>query len=106
MLFYIVLGCCLDGISMVVPTIGVPLPTIQRAGIDTLWFGIFIVLVVQMARITPPVGFNLFVLRGMTRREISRIAKATPPFFPMIATVGLIYAFSQLVTFLPQHMRV
>ncbi len=106
MLFYIVLGCFLDGISMVVLTIGVLLPTIQKAGIDTLWFGIFVVLVVEMAQITPPVGFNLFVLQGMTRREIGWIAKVTLPFFfLMIAAVGLIYAFPQLVTFLPQQMR-
>ena len=106
MLFYIVLGCFLDGISMVVLTIGVLLPTIQKAGIDTLWFGIFIVLVVEMAQITPPVGFNLFVLQGMTKREIGWIAKVTLPFFfLMIAAVGLIYAFPQLVTFLPQQMR-
>ena len=106
MLFYIVLGCFLDGISMVVLTIGVLLPTIQKAGIDTLWFGIFVVLVVEMAQITPPVGFNLFVLQGMTRREIGWIARVTLPFFfLMIAAVGLIYVFPGLVTFLPQHMR-
>jgi C4-dicarboxylate transporter DctM subunit len=64
--FYIVLGCFLDGISMVVLTMGVLLPTVQAAGIDLIWFGIFIVLVVEMAQITPPVGFNLFVLQGMT----------------------------------------
>ena len=62
------LGCFLDGISMVVLTMGVILPTVEKAGIDLLWFGIFIVLVVEMAQITPPVGFNLFVLQGMTRQ--------------------------------------
>ena len=106
MVFYVVLGCFLDGISMVVLTMGVILPTIQKAGIDPLWFGIFIVLVVEMAQITPPVGFNLFVLQGMTGREIGWIAKVTLPFFfLMIAAVGLIYAFPQIVTFLPQQMR-
>ncbi len=104
--FYIVLGCFLDGISMVVLTMGVILPTIQKAGIDTLWFGIFIVLVVEMAQITPPVGFNLFVLQGMTGREIGWIARVTLPFFYlMIAALGLIYAFPQIVTWLPQQMR-
>ena len=67
MLFYIVLGCFLDGISMVVLTMAVVLPTLRMAGIDLLWFGIFIVLVVEMAQVTPPVGFNLFVLQGMTQ---------------------------------------
>jgi len=106
MVFYVVLGCFLDGISMVVLTMGVILPTIQKAGIDPLWFGIFIVLVVEMAQITPPVGFNLFVLQGMTRREIGWIARVTLPFFLlMIAAVGLIYLLPELVTFLPSQMR-
>ena len=106
MLFYILLGCFLDGISMVVLTMGVILPTIQKAGIDPLWFGIFIVLVVEMAQITPPVGFNLFVLQGMTGRQIGWIAKvALPFFFLMMAAVALIYVFPQIVTFLPQQMR-
>jgi C4-dicarboxylate transporter, DctM subunit len=106
MVFYVILGCFLDGISMVVLTMGVILPTIQKAGIDPLWFGIFIVLVVEMAQITPPVGFNLFVLQGMTGREIGWIAKVTLPFFfLMIAAVALIYVFPQIVTFLPQQMR-
>lgn len=106
MVFYIILGCFLDGISMVVLTMGVILPTVQKAGIDLLWFGIFIVLVVEMAQITPPVGFNLFVLQGMTRREIGWIARVTLPFFfLMIAAVGLVYAFPEIVTWLPQQMR-
>lgn len=106
MLFYIVLGCFLDGISMVVLTMGVILPTIQKAGIDPLWFGIFIVLVVEMAQITPPVGFNLFVLQGMTNREIGWIARVTLPFFfVMIVAVALIWFFPQIVTFLPEQMR-
>jgi tripartite ATP-independent transporter DctM subunit len=106
MLFYVVLGCFLDGISMVVLTMGVILPTVQKAGIDPIWFGIFIVLVVEMAQITPPVGFNLFVLQGMTKREIGWIAKVTLPFFfLMIAAVALIYFFPQIVTFLPQQMK-
>jgi tripartite ATP-independent transporter DctM subunit len=106
MLFYIVLGCFLDGISMVVLTMGVILPTVQKAGIDLIWFGIFIVLVVEMAQITPPVGFNLFVLQGMTKRDIGWIARVTLPFFfLMIAAVGLIYVFPEIVTWLPQQMR-
>ncbi len=105
-LFYILLGCFLDGISMVVLTMGVILPTVLKAGIDPLWFGIFIVLVVEMAQITPPVGFNLFVLQGMTRREIGWIARVTLPFFfLMVAAVTLIYVFPQIVSFLPQQMR-
>jgi C4-dicarboxylate transporter, DctM subunit len=106
MVFYIILGCFLDGISMVVLTMGVLLPTIQKAGIDLVWFGIFIVLVVEMAQITPPVGFNLFVLQGMTKKEITWIARAALPlFFLMVAAVALIYFFPGLVTWLPDRMR-
>jgi len=105
-LFYIVLGCFLDGISMVVLTMGVILPTVVKAGIDPLWFGIFVVLVVEMAQITPPVGFNLFVLQGMTQREIGWIARVTLPFFfLMVLAVSLIYLFPQIVTYLPAQMR-
>jgi tripartite ATP-independent transporter DctM subunit len=105
MAFYIVLGCFLDGISMVVLTMGVLLPTVQKAGIDLIWFGIFIVLVVEMAQITPPVGFNLFVLQGMTKKQITWIAKHTlPMFYLMIAAVLLTYFFPALVTWLPQQM--
>jgi tripartite ATP-independent transporter DctM subunit len=105
-LFYIVLGCFLDGISMVVLTMGVVLPTVEKAGIDLLWFGIFVVLVVEMAQITPPVGFNLFVLQGMTGRQITWIAKhALPMFFLMCVAVLAIWFFPQLVTVLPGRMK-
>jgi tripartite ATP-independent transporter DctM subunit len=104
--FYVVLGCFLDGISMVVLTMGVIMPTVQKAGIDPLWFGIFIVLVVEMAQITPPVGFNLFVLQGMTGRDLLWIAKATlPMFFLMVVAVLLIYFFPGIVTWMPQQMK-
>src|SRR6266571_1008611 len=107
MVFYIILGCFLDGISMVVLTMGVILPTIAKAGIDLLWFGIFIVLVVEMAQITPPVGFNLFMLQGMTGKQLTWIAKqALPMLYLIIAATLLIYLFPQLVTFLPQQMRI
>ncbi len=103
--FYIILGCFLDGISMVVLTMGVILPTVEKAGIDLLWFGIFIVLVVEMAQITPPVGFNLFVLQGMTGKQITWIARNTlPMFFLMCAAVLLIWYVPGLITWLPQKM--
>jgi tripartite ATP-independent transporter DctM subunit len=105
MIFYIILGCFLDGISMVVLTMGVILPTIVKAGIDLVWFGIFIVLVVEMAQVTPPVGFNLFVLQGMTKREITWIARVSMPlFFLMVVAVGLVYFFPGLVSWLPSRM--
>ncbi len=103
--FFIVLGCFLDGISIVVLTMGVLLPTIEKAGIDPVWFGIFVVLVVEMAQITPPVGFNLFVLQGMTQKEISYLAKhSVPMFLLMVLAVLLIYFVPSIVTWLPQQM--
>jgi tripartite ATP-independent transporter DctM subunit len=103
--FYIILGCFLDGISMVVLTMGVLMPTIQAAGIDLIWFGIFVVLVVEMAQITPPVGFNLFVMQGMTGRHLLWIARVTlPMFLMMVVAVALVYAFPAIVTWLPKQM--
>ncbi|MFP5466276.1 MAG: TRAP transporter large permease [Gammaproteobacteria bacterium] len=104
-LFYILLGCFLDGISMIVLTMGVILPTITAAGIDLIWFGIFVVIVVEMAQITPPVGFNLFVLQGMTRREITWIARVCAPYFGlMVLALLLLWWFPGLVTWLPSRM--
>jgi C4-dicarboxylate transporter, DctM subunit len=105
MVFFIVLGCFLDGISMVVLTMAVLLPTVQKAGLDLIWFGIFVVLVVEMAQITPPVGFNLFVLQGLTKRDLTWIARtAMPLFFVMVAAVMLVYFVPGLVLWLPSHM--
>ena len=104
--FFIVLGCFLDGISMVVLTIAVLLPTVEAAGFDLVWFGIFIVLVVEMAQITPPVGFNLFVLQGMTRREVTWIARTALPLFAlMIVAVILTYFVPDVVLWLPRQMQ-
>jgi len=103
--FFIVLGCFLDGISMVVLTMAVLMPTVEKAGLDLIWFGVFIVLVVEMAQITPPVGFNLFVLQGLTRRDLSWIARtALPLFIVMVAAVALIYLVPSLVLWLPGKM--
>jgi C4-dicarboxylate transporter DctM subunit len=103
--FYVVLGCFLDGISMVVLTMAVVMPTIERAGFDLLWFGIFVVIVVEMAQITPPVGFNLFVLQGMTGHQITYIGKVAFPFFLMMCVmVALLVWFPELVTWLPRQM--
>ncbi len=105
LVFYIILGCFVDGISAVVLTIAVVEPMIRDAGIDIIWFGIFIVVVVEMAQITPPVGFNLFVLQGMTRHEMNYIARAAfPMFLIMIAMVFILIAFRWLATWLPENM--
>ncbi len=105
MAFYILLGCFLDGISMIVLTMGVILPTVSAAGIDLIWFGIFLVIVVEMAQITPPVGFNLFVLQGMTGRPLGYIARVTfPMFLLMVLAVLLIYQFPGIVQWLPAQM--
>lgn len=106
MIFFIILGCFLDGISMVVLTMGVLLPTVQAAGIDLIWFGIFIVFVVEMAQLTPPVGFNLFVLSGMTKRDLPYIARVSSPlFFLMLFAILVLYFVPELATLLPQYMK-
>lgn len=105
-LFFIVLGCFLDGISMVVLTMAVLLPTVQAAGFDLVWFGIFIVLVVEMAQITPPVGFNLFVLQGLTKREITWLARTALPLFAlMLGAVLMTYFAPDVVLWLPRQMQ-
>jgi tripartite ATP-independent transporter DctM subunit len=104
-IFFLILGCFLDGISMVVLTIGVLMPTVQAAGIDLIWFGIFVVLVVEMAQITPPVGLNLFVLQGLTGHQITYLARAAlPMFLLMLGAVLLFYFFPELVLWLPSKM--
>ena len=104
-LVYLVLGTALDGISMIVLTSAVVLPMIQKAGFDLVWFGIFIVLLVEIAEVTPPVGFNLFVLQNMTGKDSTLIAKAAIPFFVcMVVCIALITIFPQIVTVLPDAM--
>ncbi|TCP44225.1 TRAP transporter large permease [Rhodovulum marinum] len=106
LVFYIVLGCFLDGISSVVLTMAVVEPMIRQAGIDIIWFGIFIVVVVEMAQITPPIGFNLFVLQGMTGHEMNFIARAAiPMFLIMVVMVFVLIAFPELATWLPDNIR-
>lgn len=106
LVFYIIIGCFLDGISSVVLTIAVVEPMVRQAGIDIIWFGIFIVVVVEMAQITPPVGFNLFVLQGMTGHQMNFIARAAfPMFLIMVAMVFVLIAFPELATWLPANMR-
>lgn len=104
--FYIIIGMFLDGISAVVLTMAIIEPMIRAAGIDLIWFGIFIVVVVEMAQITPPIGFNLFVLQGMTRHDIAYISKtAVPMFLIMVVMVGILTAFPELATWLPDQIR-
>ncbi|MEY8827715.1 TRAP transporter large permease [Sedimentitalea sp. XS_ASV28] len=105
-LFYIVLGMFLDGISSVVLTMAIVEPMIRDAGIDVIWFGIFIVVVVEMAQVTPPIGFNLFVLQGMTNHEISYIAKtAIPMVLLMMVMVVILVIWPELATWLPENIR-
>ncbi len=105
LVLYIVLGCFLDGISCVALTIAIIEPMVRHAGIDMIWFGIFIVLVVEMAQITPPVGFNLFVLQSMTGHNMFKIAKwSLPQFFIMVIMVFILMQWPGLATWLPQQM--
>ncbi len=106
LIFYVVLGCFLDGISSVVLTMAVVEPMIREAGIDVIWFGIFVVVAVEMAQITPPIGFNLFVLQGMTKHGMGYIAKAALPMFAiMVLMVFVLIAVPELATWLPNTMR-
>lgn len=103
--FFIVLGCFLDGISVVVLTTSIVMPLIEASGIDPLWFGIYLVIVVEMSQITPPVGFNLFVIQGLTGMNILSIARSALPFFMLLLlAVVLVTVFPEIVTFLPELM--
>jgi len=104
-LFFMLLGCFLDGISIVVLTTSIILPMVERSGIDLLWFGIYVVLVVEMSQITPPVGFNLFVLQGLTKINILSVARYALPFFMLLLlAVILLTAFPGIATWLPVKM--
>lgn len=106
LVFYIVLGMFLDGISVIVLTIAVVEPLVRDAGIDLIWFGIFVVIVIEMAQITPPIGFNLFVLQGMTDHEMGYITKAALPMFAiMVLMVFLLIWFPDIATWLPDNLR-
>ena len=105
MIFYIILGMFLDGISAVVLTMAIIEPMIRQAGFDMIWFGIFLVVVVEMAQITPPVGFNLFVLQGMANKDMGYIARsAFPLFLLMILAVIVIIVFPEIALWLPDQM--
>ena len=102
LIFYIALGMILDGLSVVVITLPIVLPLVVAAGFDPLWFGIFLVITVEMAQVTPPVGFNLFVVQNLTGEPIAMIARAAFPFFLIMAAFALLIAvFPGIVTFLP-----
>jgi tripartite ATP-independent transporter DctM subunit len=103
LVMYIILGTALDGISMIVLTTAVVLPMIKQAGFDLVWFGIFLVLVVEMAEVSPPVGFNLFVLQTMSGKDSNTVARAALPFFfLLVAAVAIITVWPQIVMVLPK----
>ncbi|RDL45206.1 C4-dicarboxylate ABC transporter permease [Marinomonas piezotolerans] len=105
-IFYIILGCFLDGLSSIVLTMAVIEPLVRQAGFDMIWFGIYLMIVVEMAQITPPVGFNLFVLQSMTGHNMAFIARAAfPMFLLMILAVFILVWFPEIATYLPQAMR-
>ena len=105
MIFYIILGMFLDGISAVVLTMAIIEPMIRQAGFDMIWFGIFLVIVVEMAQITPPVGFNLFVLQGMANKDMGYIARSDfPLFLLMVLAVVLVVAFPEIALWMPEKM--
>ena len=104
---YVVLGCLLDGFSIVVMTLPIALPMVTQAGFDPIWFGIYLILMVEVSQITPPVGFNLFVIQGLTGEPIMRIAKyAFPFFFLMLLTTAILTLFPEIALYLPKLMTV
>ena len=104
-LFYIVLGCFLDGLSSIVLTMAIIEPMVRAAGFDMIWFGVYLMIVIEMAQITPPVGFNLFVMQGMTGHNMGFIARSTAPMFLlMVLAVFILVSFPGLATFLPNAM--
>jgi TRAP-type C4-dicarboxylate transport system permease large subunit len=101
--FYLVVGMFLDGLSIMVMTLPITLPLIVAAGWDPVWFGVFLVIAIELGLITPPVGFNLFVIQGMTGKPITQIARAAIPFFLlMILAALLLIAFPQIALFVPE----
>jgi TRAP-type C4-dicarboxylate transport system permease large subunit len=102
---YVVLGTALDGVSMIVLTTSIVVPMVQLAGFDLVWFGIFIVLLVEIAEVTPPLGFNLFVLQTMSGRDSNYVALASIPFFcMMVLALVAVIAFPQIATWLPDAL--
>ncbi len=105
MVLYLILGCILDGMSMIVVTLPITLPAIVIAGWDPLWFGIFLVVTIEMAQLTPPVGFNLFVIQSITKEPMMRIAKSVVPYFTvLLALMALLIAVPDLVLWLPRTL--
>ncbi len=105
-LLYVVLGCLVDGFSMIVMTTPIVLPMITASGFDTVWFGIYLVLMIELAQITPPVGFNLFVISSLNNDDVLKIARDSMPFFCLMALItALITFFPQIVLFLPNMMK-
>ena len=104
-LLFVVMGCFLDGISIVVLTASVIMPMVQAAGIDLIWFGIYLVVVIEMSQITPPVGINLFILQSMTRHDLLAVAKMAFPFFlVLVLATLLLILFPGIATYLPSLM--
>lgn len=106
LLFYLALGCVLDGLSAIVMTLPVTLPLVMAAGFDPIWYGVFLIITIEMAQITPPVGFNLFVIQGLTKEGIFKIAGYAWPFCViMMVFTALVTVFPDIVTALPKSMR-
>ncbi|MCC8432675.1 TRAP transporter large permease subunit [Reyranella aquatilis] len=104
-IFYLILGCFLDGFSMIVMTLPIVMPIVKAAGFDPIWFGVFLVLVVEMAQITPPVGFNLFVIQGLTEDGLGYIARVTLPYLAIMVLFTMVIAiFPDIALWLPRYL--
>ena len=102
----LIMGCFLDGISLILLVTAIIMPVVSAAGFDLIWFGIYLVIVVEMSQITPPVGFNLFVIQGLTGKDIVTITKATLPFFLlMLLAIAFMHLFPEIALYLPQALN-
>jgi TRAP-type C4-dicarboxylate transport system permease large subunit len=105
-ILFIILGMFIDGISILVLTAAIIVPMVQQAGIDLLWFGVYLVVVVEVGLVTPPVGFNLFVIQGISNKDIVFISRGALPFFVlMLVAVALLVIFPEIATYLPSQVR-
>ncbi len=106
-LFYLVLGCVFDSLAMILLTIPVVFPLVQQFGFDPVWFGILIVVVVEISLITPPIGMNIFVIRSMNPEvPISDIFRGVVPFIIAdLVRLLIIILFPALILYLPMQMN-
>lgn len=104
--FYVILGCFIDSLAMMIATIPIVFPVVIALGYDPLWFGVFLVIMCEVALITPPVGMNLYVVQAVRGRgTVTDVVRGVLPFLVCIfLLLALITAFPEIVTWLPKSL--